>query len=189
MKTGFRAHLGGYQAIAGVTPDLAAFGKAVANGWTLAGLAGRADVMDVLGEGGVTADSNGTFNAPPYALAAGFATFEILRDGGIERLYELGERMRSGLTEAITATGVEACVTGIDRSGRSTSGRSHRATTARPPGITTTPAAKAYLAAMLDQGVLEPPLVIGDRRLSLAHTEDDIDRTIEAAANAFALIA
>ena len=42
---------------------------------------------------------------------------------------------------------------------------------------------------MLEQGVLEPPLVIGDRRLSLAHSEDDIDRTVEAAAHALARIA
>ncbi len=189
VKTGFRAHLGGYHAIAGVTPDLAAFGKAVANGWTLAGLAGRADVMDLLGEGGATADSNGTFNAPPYALAAALATFEILRDGGIERLYELGERMRSGLAEAITASGAEACVTGLGSEWtlyfRPEPPRNYR----EAAWDHDHERGEAYLAAMLEQGVLEPPLVIGDRRLSLAHSEDDIDRTVEAAARALARIA
>jgi glutamate-1-semialdehyde 2,1-aminomutase len=66
VKTGFRHHLGGYQAIAGVTPDLTALGKALGNGWTIAALAGRADLMDLLGDV-VTVD--GTFYANPYAIA------------------------------------------------------------------------------------------------------------------------
>jgi glutamate-1-semialdehyde 2,1-aminomutase len=49
VKTGFRVHLGGYQAIAGVVPDLTALGKALGNGWTIAALAGRTDLMDLLG--------------------------------------------------------------------------------------------------------------------------------------------
>src|SRR3712207_5495942 len=98
----------------GVLPDLTAFGKAIANGWTLAALAGRAEYMDLLGAGGPdSVDTNGTMNAQPYALAAGQATIEILRDGGIERLWELGQRMRDGLAQAITAAGVEACVVGL----------------------------------------------------------------------------
>src|SRR5918996_1256869 len=48
IKTGFRAHLGGYQAICGVTPDLAAFGKGIANGWTPGGLAGGGGVLGPL---------------------------------------------------------------------------------------------------------------------------------------------
>lgn len=190
VKTGFRADLGGYHAIAGVTPDLAAFGKAVANGWTLAGLAGSATVMDMLGEGGPdSADTNGTFNAPPYAVAAGLATIEILRDGGIARLYELGERMRAGLRQAITATGAEASVSGLGSEWtlyfRAEPPRNYR----EAAWDHDHERGEAYLEAMHEQGEIEPPLVIGDRRLSLAHTEEDIDRTIEAAARALARVA
>jgi glutamate-1-semialdehyde 2,1-aminomutase len=190
VKTGFRAHLGGYQAICGVTPDLAAFGKAVGNGWTLAGLAGRAGIMDHLGEASPTkVDTNGTYNAPPYALAAGLATFKILEDGGIERLYELGERMRSGLSQAIEGSGVEASVAGLG---------SEWTLYFRPePPKNYQEAAhdhdhekgEAYLSAMLEEGVLEPPLVIGDRRLCLATTEEDVDRTIEAASRVLRRVA
>lgn len=190
VKTGFRAHLGGYQAIAGVTPDLTTFGKAVANGWTLAGLAGKAELMDLLGEGGPdSADSNGTMNAQPYALAAGLATFEILRDGGIERLYELGERMRAGLNQVIASSGVEAVVSGFGSEWalyfRREVPRNYREAAhdhAHERG-------EAYLEAMLERGVLEPPFVLGDRRLNLATTDEDVDRTIQAAAEAFEVIA
>ena len=190
VKTGFRAHLGGYQAIAGVTPDLTIFGKAVANGWTLAGLAGKEELMDLLGEGGPgSVDSNGTMNAQPYALAAGLATFEILRDGGIDRLYELGERMRSGLRQAIAATGITAVVSGFG---------SEWAIYFRDavPGTYREAAhdhdherGEAYIEAMLEAGVLDPPFVLGDRRLNLATTEADIDATVEAAARTFEVIA
>jgi glutamate-1-semialdehyde 2,1-aminomutase len=190
VKTGFRAHLGGYQAIAAVTPDLTTFGKAVANGWTLAGLAGKAELMDLLGEGGPdSADSNGTMNAQPYALAAGLATFEILRDGGIERLYELGERMRSGLNQAISSSGIEAVVSGFGSEWalyfRSEVPRNYREAAHDHDHES----GEAYLAAMLERGVLEPPFVLGDRRLNLATTEADIDETVEAAASAFEAIA
>jgi len=185
VKTGFRADLGGYQKLHGVLPDLTGFGKAVANGWTLAGLAGRASAMEVLGEGGPeSADTNGTMNAQPYALAAGMATFEILRDGGIERLHQLGARMRAGLEEAIAAADVEACVTGIGSEWalyfRPTPPRNYR----EAAWDHDHERAEAYLEEMLELGVLEPPLAIGDRRLSLAHTEEDVDRAIEAAAEA-----
>jgi glutamate-1-semialdehyde 2,1-aminomutase len=189
VKTGFRAHLGGYQAIAGVTPDLTFFGKAVANGWTLAGLAGKGSLMDLLGEGGPdSVDSNGTMNAQPYALAAGLATFELLRDGGIERLYELGERMRAGLNEVIASSGVEAVVSGFGSEWalyfRSSVPRNYREAAHDHDHET----AEAYLAGMLERGVLEPPFVLGDRRLNLATTEEDIDITVDAAAQVFSAI-
>ena len=189
VKTGFRAHVGGYQAIAGVTPDLTTFGKAAGNGWTLAGLAGRTDLMDLLGEGGPdSADSNGTMNAQPYAIAAGRATLGILRDGGIERLYELGERMRAGLREAVSASGVEASVSGFGSEWalyfRSEPPRNYREAAHDHDHER----AEAYLAAMLERGILEPPFVLGDRRLNLATTEEDVDRTLEAAAGALASV-
>src|SRR5713226_6432426 len=49
IKTGFRHGLGGYQEICGVTPDLAIFGKALGNGYSIAGVAGRAEILDLLG--------------------------------------------------------------------------------------------------------------------------------------------
>jgi glutamate-1-semialdehyde 2,1-aminomutase len=185
LKTSFRVHLGGYQAVCNVTPDVAVFGNAIGNGWTLAGLAGRTDLMDDLGRKARTYPSGyGSLCARPYGLAAGLATFQILKDGGIDHLNELGDRMRTGLMEAVLATDVEACVVGLGsnwtlyfRSGTPTNykeavhGNDH-------------PRAQAYWSAMVDEGILEPPLPPGDRRLCVATSEEDIDMSIEAASRA-----
>jgi glutamate-1-semialdehyde 2,1-aminomutase len=87
VKTGFRHDLGGYQSIAGVTPDLTALGKALGNGYTIAALAGRADLMDLLG---ATVTVDGTYYANPYATAAALATLDQLEAGGVDRLWTSG---------------------------------------------------------------------------------------------------
>ena len=185
VKTGFRHHVGGYQAIAGVTPDVTAFGKALGNGYTIAGLAGRADLMDLLGTV-VTID--GTYYANPYALAAGLATLGILEDGGVERLWALGERLRAGLERAIRDAGVRANVTGIG-SGWIVNWRSEPPVTFREAVDADLGRGEAFRIAMLDAGILLPPYVITDARLNLAFSDDDVDATVDAAAAAFRAVA
>jgi glutamate-1-semialdehyde 2,1-aminomutase len=185
VKTGFRHHLGGYQAIAGVTPDLTALGKALGNGWTVAALAGRADLMGLLGTE-VTLD--GTAYANPYALAAARRTIELLEDGGIERLDRLGERLREGLRRAIADTGVTANVTGIG-SAWIVNWRAAPPVTFRQAVDADFDRAEAFRVAMLDAGILLPPYVITDSRICLAYGEDDVDETVAAARRAFAAVA
>ena len=181
VKTGFRHHIGGYQAIAGVTPDLTAFGKALGNGYTIAGLAGRGDLMDLLGTV-VTID--GTYYANPYALAAGLATLDILQNGGVEQLWRLGERLRVGLERAIRDAGVTANVTGIG-SGWIVNWRAAPPVTFREAVDADFDRGEAFRLAMLEAGIVLPPYVITDARLSLAFTDDDVDATVDAAAAAF----
>jgi glutamate-1-semialdehyde 2,1-aminomutase len=105
VKTGFRHAIGGYASIAGVKPDLVTFGKAVANGYPMAVLAGRKDLMDYF----VHPDPArrvllaGTYNAHPVPTLAAIATIErLLADGGevYRHVEALGARMQAGL-EAI----------------------------------------------------------------------------------------
>ena len=190
VKTGFRAALGGIQSVNGVVPDLTAFGKAIANGYALAGLAGRDEFMGHLGA--YTHDDatiDGTYNAAPYALAAGNATLAIMeKEGTIERIYALGERLRAGYSEAIRAAGVEAVVTGIGSEWavyfRAEAPRTFRDTM----DIDTTRYA-AYQQELVANGVLETTSPTGDRRLNAATTDSDIDFAIEAAHRAFAAAA
>ena len=185
IKTGFRAHLGGYQAICGVTPDLAVFGNAIANGWTLGGLAGSADIMDQLGEVSANgACALGVQCAQPYAIAAGLATLEILQDGGIDRLNELGHRMRAGITEVIRAAAVEACVTGQGSEWNLYFRSKPPTNYEEAAGNHNYEHARRFVNAMLEQGILEPPTTFGDRHLCLATSENDVDVTIEAVAHA-----
>jgi len=188
VKTGFRHHLGGYQAVCGVTPDLTAFGKALGNGYSIAGIAGTAAVMDLLGSASETnATIEGTYNASPYAMAAGLATLEILRDGGIDRLYELGDLLRAGLARAIAESDVEACVTGWGSEWAiyfcATPPRNYNDVLE-----SATERAEAMRLAMFEQGILEPPFAMSDRRFCLALSESDVEETVDAAAAALATL-
>ena len=187
VKTGFRAALGGIQSVNGVVPDLTAFGKAIANGYSLAGLAGKDEFMGHLGaytHEDVTID--GTYNASPYALAAANATLAIMREEDtISRIYALGERLREGYRRAIAETGAEAVVTGLG-SEWAVYFRPEAPTNFRETMDINTGRYAAYQAHLLSQGVLETTSPTGDRRLNAATTEDDIDRAIEAARGAFA---
>ena len=80
--TGFRHGLGGYQRICGVTPDLSTFAKAMANGYPIAAVVGRAEFMDRFGPGGGVFFA-GTYNGHPVGVAAALATIAELEDGSV----------------------------------------------------------------------------------------------------------
>lgn len=91
--TGFRMALGGAQEYYQVTPDLAVFGKAIAAGYSLSMICGRREIMDC----GV--HPSGTFNATPIAVAASLATIQELSQPDIYAHFaRLGERLTSGIT-------------------------------------------------------------------------------------------
>ena len=181
--TGFRLAPGGAQAYFGVTPDLAVFGKALAGGFPLSCLAGRAEVMDLISRGEV--GHAGTFNSNPVVMAAAAATLGVLEQQAATiypRLFGLGQRLIAGIRQAASAAGAPLLVEG--------------------PGpvfnlyFTDQPAVANYrdytrcdLAAMgrlhtalLDRGV--NMVGRGLFFLSAAHTEEDIDQTVAAVADA-----
>jgi glutamate-1-semialdehyde 2,1-aminomutase len=111
--TGFRVALGGAQALLGVTPDLAVFGKAVAGGFPLSILAGRAEVMDLITRGVV--GHAGTFNSNPVVMAAAAAAlWELERDQGAvyAQVTALGQRLMRGLRQAAAEAHVPLLVDG-----------------------------------------------------------------------------
>ncbi|MBL8961602.1 MAG: aminotransferase class III-fold pyridoxal phosphate-dependent enzyme [Gemmatimonadetes bacterium] len=106
MKTGFRVALGGYQQVAGVTPDLAVFGKAMANGFPVAAVVGRAPVMEAAGRTWITSTSAGE----TVALAAVHAVLDryLAEEGDpCAVLARVGGRMRAAVAAAIEASGVD----------------------------------------------------------------------------------
>ncbi|MEW6464007.1 MAG: aspartate aminotransferase family protein [Pseudomonadota bacterium] len=108
--TGFRHALGGYQALIGVTPDLATFGKAASSGYPVGFVAGRRDLLERVGRSGERGVfMGGTFNGTPSTLAAVLATIDALSQQGVyERLFALGDYLRSQLDGIIERLGIEA---------------------------------------------------------------------------------
>ncbi|HZJ44867.1 MAG TPA: aspartate aminotransferase family protein [Pyrinomonadaceae bacterium] len=98
--TGFRLGLGGAQALYGVTPDLAIFGKAMASGFAISLFAGKKELMNLIAKGEVT--HAGTYNSNNACVAAAMATLEVLEDGGDElreRIFTLGCQLRDSLRD------------------------------------------------------------------------------------------
>ncbi|MDQ2803315.1 MAG: aspartate aminotransferase family protein [Pseudomonadota bacterium] len=109
--TGFRLAPGGAQQRFGVTPDLATFAKAIANGFPVAAVAGRADLMDFCTAGVV---HGGTYNGQAVAMAACVATLQRLRQPGVYDLMEQrGARLMQGIAAALAGAGIPAVVTGF----------------------------------------------------------------------------
>ncbi len=104
MITGFRFHLGGAQSLFGVTPDLACFGKGMANGFPLSAVVGRADVMVMMEE----IFFSGTFGGETLSLAAAIATIEKMERLKVpEVLAQRGHRLAEKVTTLAAHHGVE----------------------------------------------------------------------------------
>jgi glutamate-1-semialdehyde 2,1-aminomutase len=111
--TGFRVSPGGAQEKLGVTPDLTIFGKAVASGFPVAGLAGNAALMDEFAKGRKVMHG-GTYNSQSITMAATVATLKTLKAAGtFETLARQGKRLMDGVAAALRGAGVRATVTGF----------------------------------------------------------------------------
>ncbi|HZT70661.1 MAG TPA: aspartate aminotransferase family protein [Terriglobia bacterium] len=116
VKTGFRHAIGGYASIAGVCPDLVTYGKALANGYPIAALGGRKELMDyfVHPDGRKRVLLAGTYNAHPVPVAAAIATIErlLMNDGEVySHLESMGAAVEQGLRDIISSMGLRAIVT------------------------------------------------------------------------------
>jgi glutamate-1-semialdehyde 2,1-aminomutase len=180
--TGFRVGLGGAQAKFGIPPDLSIFGKVVGGGLPLAALGGPAALMDELAPLGPVYQA-GTLSGNPLATAAGLAVLAQLDSGSYDELEATAARLADGLRRAFDEAGVAAQVT--------------RAFTLvglffSPAPVHNYEEARAadharyanLFHGLLDRGVYFAPSGYETLFPSLAHTEADIDRTIEAVAYA-----
>ncbi|MEX2630380.1 MAG: aspartate aminotransferase family protein [Tistlia sp.] len=110
VKTGFRVARGGAQEIYGIQADLCTYAKAMGNGYPISALAGRRDIMSIIGQ---TVVHGGTFTAHAVSLAAAEKTLEILDEtDALATIAGYGERLREGLAGVLEARGIPHCFVG-----------------------------------------------------------------------------
>ncbi len=173
MITGFRWHLGGAQKFHGVVPHLSTFGKAMANGFAIAALAGKREIMRL---GGLDHDRprvfllSTTHGAETHALAASLETIRIYREQHVvEFLWRQGERLRALVDRSIAENRLAGY---FEVAGRpcnltfATRDRDH----ARSQAFRT-----LFLQELVRRGVLAPSFVV-----SYSHTDEDLQHTAEA---------
>ncbi|MFI7110164.1 aspartate aminotransferase family protein [Nonomuraea sp. NPDC050227] len=183
--TGFRHHLGGWQAICGITPDLTTMGKAIANGYPVGALGGRADLMELFSSRpGGPAFFAGTYNGHPAVVAAALATLRKLREEPVHKhVFRLGERIRTGLAEVFASLDIPALVSGY---GSVFVGYFMTGPARTYDDLLRNDANMfiGYRRRLLEHGVFELPLNLKRSHVSYAHTDADADHLLEAAATA-----
>jgi glutamate-1-semialdehyde 2,1-aminomutase len=183
--TGFRHGLGGFQNVCGVTPDLTVMAKAIANGFPIAAVGGNASLMDSFD---TRADGKvffaGTYNGHALGCTAALATIEVLqRPGSYAHLYKLGNRVRSGLASICEKYGVPATVAGFG-SVFVTYFMEGPVRTYRDLLRNDAHRFVDYRMRMIERGIFMLPTNLKRNHVSLSHTEQDIDRTLEASEDA-----
>ena len=178
--TGFRVAYGGAQAVYGVTPDMTCLGKIVGGGLPAAAYGGRREIMAQVAPLG-PAYQAGTLSGNPLAMAAGIETLTLLQDPGTyARLEALGAMLEAGLRHAarrarrdVRVTRMGSVLTAFFTLGEvrdwATASQADRA------------AFTKFFQGMLAQGMYLAPSQFEAMFVSLAHTEEDVQRTVDAA--------
>jgi glutamate-1-semialdehyde 2,1-aminomutase len=178
--TGFRIALGGAQKVFSIRPDLTTLGKIIGGGLPVAAYGGRRDIMEMVAPLGPVYQA-GTLSGNPLAMRAGLATLPKLKAPDFyEQLSRKSGRLGEGLREALEETGITGQV----------SVAGSLMTLFFAPGAvldyadakkSDTARFAAFFNEMLDRGIFLPPSQFEALFVSAAHTEADIERTIEAA--------
>lgn len=188
VMTGFRVALGGAQSLYHVTPDITMFGKVIGGGMPVAAFGGRRDVMEKIAPCGPVYQA-GTLSGNPVAVACGLTTLKLIQKPGFyEQLTAQTHKLTLGLTQAAKEAGVafcaqnvggmfglyflEQCPQGFKDVMKSDTNRFN-----------------VFFHSMLDQGVYFAPSVFEAGFVSIAHSDEVIEQTIDAAKKAFVKVA
>lgn len=182
VKTGFRTCLGGYQKISNVTPHLSVFGKAISNGFPLGVVGGKKEIMELFDHPDPSKRVliAGTYNAHPVNVAAALATISKLQTPGVyEHINEISKRLYAGLTELLESKGIPHVLS------------------ANASAFVVYFMEKApcdlhdimlnhnfdfdlrFRRALIEHGVYHIPIACKQGSVSFAHSEEDIDLTLE----------
>lgn len=181
VKTGFRHALAGYHSVAGVQPDLAVFGKAIANGYPVGALGGKREIMDLFDDPDPARRVliAGTYNGHPIPMAACIATMRFLRENpdAYSELERKTVRLCEGLACALGDRGIVArqssafCPYFMDHEPTSWHDLARHHDMARDVTLR---------RKLIELGVYVFPLATKQWSVSTAHRDEDIDQTVDA---------
>jgi glutamate-1-semialdehyde 2,1-aminomutase len=187
VMTGFRLAYGGAQEIYAIEPDLTTMGKIIGGGLPVGAYGGASEIMDLIAPLGPVYQA-GTLSGNPLAMAAGFATLSYLREHNdvYTKLDRLAAEVVAGVAAAAKDAGVTMCHNRV--------GSMFTWFFAPGPVTDWTSAAKCdteafgrFFRAMIENGIYLPPSQFEAAFMGAAHTEQDVQQTIAAAKQAFAM--
>jgi glutamate-1-semialdehyde 2,1-aminomutase len=180
VKTGVTVAPGGATEYFGVQPDLICLAKSIGGGTTIGAFGGRADIMDEI-KNGVAA--LGTFNGNPLSMRAGLAALtEVLTDDAYARLRELGTRLTQGFQKILDDAGIPAITTDLGAKGSITF-RDRPLERYRDFQEVDDEIFDAYWYWVINRGIYQTPGKEEQWTISVQHTDEDIDKTIQVLAD------
>ena len=186
VMTGFRVALGGAQAHYGVTPDLTCLGKIIGGGMPVGAFGGRREVMEALAPTGPVYQA-GTLSGNPIAMAAGYACLTAIAQPGTHAtLTALTTQLAQGLRAAAQAENIPLVVNHVGGMFGLFFTDAAEVTCYEDVTRCDTERFKRFFHMMLEEGVYLAPSAFEAGFMSLAHSAEDIQRTVEAARRSFA---
>jgi glutamate-1-semialdehyde 2,1-aminomutase len=189
VMTGFRVSRGGAQELYGVTPDLTALGKIIGGGMPVGAFGGRREIMEHISPLGPVYQA-GTLSGNPIAMTAGLKTLELLSGAGFhEDLAAKTERLIDGLQQRAAAAGVPFATNRAGGMFGIFFTEAERVTNFEQATACDQQRFKAFFHAMLARGIYLAPSAFEAGFISAAHGDAEIDATLDAAAESFAVVA
>ena len=187
VMSGFRVALGGAQQVFGVTPDLTCLGKVIGGGLPVGAYGGKKELMQQIAPAGPIYQA-GTLSGNPLAMTAGIETLKILSEkGAYEQLEERSLQLANGLQEIAEKAGIPTYSTRVGAMFCTFFTDKEVVDYSSATGSDTASFGK-YFINMLENGVNLAPSQFEAGFMSLAHSEDDIAKTLEAAKKSFAAL-
>jgi len=188
VMTGFRVSLGGAQSIYNITPDLTVLGKVIGGGMPVGAFGGKKEIMDHIAPDGPVYQA-GTLSGNPIAMAAGLTTLDIISDGSFfELLTTKTERLLNGLKEQARANKISLITNHVGGMFGLFFTEEDSIASFEQVMNCNTEQFNQFFHGMLKAGVYLAPSSFEAGFISITHTNDDIDKTIEAANKVFSTL-
>ena len=193
VMCGFRASLGGAQAAYGITPDLTCLGKIIGGGLPVAAYGGRREIMQKVSPAGPVYQA-GTLSGNPLAMTAGLETLRIITAEPEEGKADYSRELTIKTKKLLLGWQEKAKNAGVTIQAHQAGSmfgiffNEHEVWDYEGSAASDQEAFKVWFQVMLEQGIYLAPSQFETLFLSGAHTDEDIERTIEAAEKAFAIV-